>query len=358
MTSKMGNKYRKIYIAHRYGDRDHYKALYDCAKKYGFEVEEQIILRMRPFLGKMLRSIKQGMLRQALRYLIVRIKFYFLEDEILIVSLAPYDDSLIKYKSIFKRNQSFFHTSHPIWDGSDFPFGHVENKQIFEGILATCFNAAFCVNVQASKGLEPFIENRVVVGHSINTKNYRHNSSFLGKQSDARKCVFVGQLINRKNINWILTWFLDNKDEKITIDFIGDGSLREDVKKASLNDHRIKFLGKYTKHELQESLYKYDYLLLPSSAEPFGIVLIEGLASGVVCIASNVSGPNDIITDGRNGFLFDIENGYDSFAQTMNKIMEIDNYTLSKMKENAVNDARKYDSRVVIDKWMSILKDC
>jgi glycosyltransferase involved in cell wall biosynthesis len=44
-------------------------------------------------------------------------------------------------------------------------------------------------------------------------------------------------------------------------------------------------------------------LLLPSREEPFGRTLIEAMALGVPVLATNVGGPAEIITDGREGYL-------------------------------------------------------
>jgi glycosyltransferase involved in cell wall biosynthesis len=49
------------------------------------------------------------------------------------------------------------------------------------------------------------------------------------------------------------------------------------------------------------------------SPEPFGLVIIEGMASGVPVVASNRGGPVEIIEDGKDGFLINPEET-DTFA--------------------------------------------
>jgi starch synthase len=44
-------------------------------------------------------------------------------------------------------------------------------------------------------------------------------------------------------------------------------------------------------------------LLLPSSEEPFGRVLVEAMALEVPVLATEVGGPNEILEHGREGFL-------------------------------------------------------
>ncbi|HXE55508.1 MAG TPA: glycosyltransferase family 4 protein, partial [Tepidisphaeraceae bacterium] len=53
----------------------------------------------------------------------------------------------------------------------------------------------------------------------------------------------------------------------------------------------------------QEALSNIGLLVLPSSSEGFGLVLIEAMAAGVPVIGTNVPGIRDVIRDGQNGLL-------------------------------------------------------
>jgi glycosyltransferase involved in cell wall biosynthesis len=46
-----------------------------------------------------------------------------------------------------------------------------------------------------------------------------------------------------------------------------------------------------------------DVLLVPSWEEPFGIVVLEGMASGIPVIATSAGGPLDILRPGVDGLL-------------------------------------------------------
>jgi glycosyltransferase involved in cell wall biosynthesis len=46
-----------------------------------------------------------------------------------------------------------------------------------------------------------------------------------------------------------------------------------------------------------------DIYVLPSEAEGFGIALIESMATGCVCVATDSGGPREIITDPSLGWL-------------------------------------------------------
>ncbi len=56
-------------------------------------------------------------------------------------------------------------------------------------------------------------------------------------------------------------------------------------------------------------LYQCAHLfILPSVAEPFGLVMLEAWASGCPVIANATSGAKQLIRNGENGYLFEIEN--------------------------------------------------
>jgi L-malate glycosyltransferase len=76
--------------------------------------------------------------------------------------------------------------------------------------------------------------------------------------------------------------------------------LRELVARSGLED-RVSWLGE--REDVHELVGALDALLLPSWEEPFGRAVIEAMAVCVPVIATNVGGPPEIITDGREGYL-------------------------------------------------------
>jgi glycosyltransferase involved in cell wall biosynthesis len=69
-------------------------------------------------------------------------------------------------------------------------------------------------------------------------------------------------------------------------------------KKAA--NHDVRFAGFVSLPDFFEAI---DVLLVPSWEEPFGIVLLEGMASGIPVIATAVGGPVDILQSGVDGVL-------------------------------------------------------
>jgi glycosyltransferase involved in cell wall biosynthesis len=80
--------------------------------------------------------------------------------------------------------------------------------------------------------------------------------------------------------------------------------LRHLVTQAGLNDY-VSFLGHVPAEEMPQLLRKFDVLLLPSTwPEPFSRIVLEGMISGLVVVATPTGGTTEILTDGENGLLF------------------------------------------------------
>lgn len=77
--------------------------------------------------------------------------------------------------------------------------------------------------------------------------------------------------------------------------------------------------------EVPALIAEHDVVLVPSAAEPFGLVAAEAVASGRWVVAAAVGGLRDIIVDGVNGTL--VEDG--DFAGALARVPEYDPFQIS-----------------------------
>ena len=112
----------------------------------------------------------------------------------------------------------------------------------------------------------------------------------------------------------------------------GDGALRHTLEKyvAENNLDSVKFLGNIT--DIPDFLSQVDVLIVPSREEGFGLVILEGMVSGKIVIASDIKVMHELITDGENGFLFESQNA-DSLAEVLLNVL-----TNKEMREKLQND--------------------
>lgn len=84
----------------------------------------------------------------------------------------------------------------------------------------------------------------------------------------------------------------------------GEGVLRDELQRQidelELRNH-ICLLG--FRDDVLSLMRACDVFVLPSLAEPFGLVLVEAMALGKPVVATDAGGPREIVQDGESGFL-------------------------------------------------------
>ncbi|WP_414542641.1 glycosyltransferase family 4 protein [Nostoc sp. CCY0012] len=91
--------------------------------------------------------------------------------------------------------------------------------------------------------------------------------------------------------------------------FVGDGALRSQLESAAkaTNWQSIRFLGFRNQSELPAFYNLCDVFVLPSSFEPWGLVVNEVMNAAKPVIASDqVGAAVDLVKDGENGYIFPV----------------------------------------------------
>lgn len=118
--------------------------------------------------------------------------------------------------------------------------------------------------------------------------------------------VYLGRMVSDKGVNKLVDAVIRMD---VTCLLIGDGPEKKTLERLSENSERknkIHFSGVLSGQELTNALNSAKVMVIPSVwDEPFGIVALEGLASGCVIACSNR--PGLIEATGGNAFLFEPE---------------------------------------------------
>jgi glycosyltransferase involved in cell wall biosynthesis len=85
----------------------------------------------------------------------------------------------------------------------------------------------------------------------------------------------------------------------------GDGDDRDRLERLAreLAPERVTFLGQLEKSQIEPLMAQSAVLALASGYEGLSHVLLEGMASGLPIIATNIEGNRELLTDGENGWL-------------------------------------------------------
>jgi glycosyltransferase involved in cell wall biosynthesis len=95
-------------------------------------------------------------------------------------------------------------------------------------------------------------------------------------------------------------------------------------------------------NDMKDFYKKIDCMVMPSHEEAFGLVALESMINKIPCIVSSCSGVSEIIKDGVDGFIFDINNKASSnLAKKMIYILNNSN-KINEFVLNAYETAKKY----------------
>jgi glycosyltransferase involved in cell wall biosynthesis len=89
---------------------------------------------------------------------------------------------------------------------------------------------------------------------------------------------------------------------------VGDGDLRPQLERMAVElniQDSLEFLG--SRSDIVDLLQQAWGFVLPSRNEGMPNALLEAMACGLPCVATRVSGSEDVITDGLNGILVEPE---------------------------------------------------
>lgn len=119
--------------------------------------------------------------------------------------------------------------------------------------------------------------------------------------------VSVGQLSIRKNHRMIIEAISQLENKKIKYLIVGDGELRETLNnmiREKKLENQVFLLG--YKENVNDYLSVADVYAFPSLQEGLPASLMEAMSCGLPCIVSNIRGNNDLITNNKGGYLFEL----------------------------------------------------
>jgi glycogen(starch) synthase len=123
--------------------------------------------------------------------------------------------------------------------------------------------------------------------------------------------LFAGQIEEHKGLAVLLRAMAGCRREHHLVVFGDDATAHGQSCKCLAAElgltPRVHFLGRRTHADTLALLGRLGHILVVPSVwdEPFGIVVLEGMALGLPVVASDCGGPAEVLRHGDTGFLFD-----------------------------------------------------
>ena len=131
------------------------------------------------------------------------------------------------------------------------------------------------------------------------------------RQPGPIRCLAVARLIERKGLGDLIRAMALLERGRVQLEIVGGGSdemvLRALAAELGLAKE-VRFLGPLPRTEVARRYRAADMFTLPSSAEAFGNVFAEALASGLPIVGSSIGGIPDLVDHGVNGLLVEAGN--------------------------------------------------
>jgi glycosyltransferase involved in cell wall biosynthesis len=167
--------------------------------------------------------------------------------------------------------------------------------------------------------------------------------------------VYAGRYGKRKGVYNLLDAFEKTKfDVPVSLDLYGDGEVEKvkDVVKKSAKKGLITVNG-WTEHgEYIKKLPNYDFLVLPSNAETFGLVLVEAMGFGIPVISTYAEAIPEVVKNGETGLLVNAGD-VSGLARAMEKLAGDRNLRVN-LGKNAWMDVRE---RFSPDRVLNLLEE-
>lgn len=153
--------------------------------------------------------------------------------------------------------------------------------------------------------------------------------------------IEVANLVLKKHPDW--TW-----------EIYGDGIERKKIEQMIFNyglEGKV-ILNGYVK-DIEKYYNNHSLFVLTSRSEGFGMVLVEAQRHKLPIVSFKCSGPSEIVSNGKNGYLidcFDIKQMADSICTLIEN-----NDLRCKFSKQSDADLKRFDSKVISKKWEDLI---
>lgn len=344
-----------VYILHKNGAKGHYVALDYLLK------QNNITLKHREFsiFSKLFKAVTRGnfsLFFKQLKNIVFFISLLFTKNKKIVLGIAPFDSKLITILKFLKKHDVYYHTSWTCWNKTFHPKYKKNNPKTFKHWQFFLEHKVKHIFAVTNKSKQELLANYNINNNKISIVYHSNNSVFYNNTNTPKKTnsfIYVGRLLPQKGIIEILDFFKQNPKAYLTI--VGDGKLKNNVIHYAKKHQNIHYHEPiYHKPTLINVFKTHEYVLLNSKKtktweELFGIIIIEAMSLGLIPIASNHSGPKEIITD-KVGYIFNEGNVANTLTKVINKGFN------NNMSLHNIEVSKQYSLKNISNRWKPILK--
>lgn len=210
-------------------------------------------------------------------------------------------------------------------------------------------------NFFTSNNLIDTKKTKIIPGSGVNIDKFKPMQKT--KSDNKIRFLFIGRLMKDKGIEEYLEAAakITKRYPNIEFQILGDFEEKKykNIVENSTN-FQILYLG--TSSDVRREIREVDCIVNPSYHEGMSNVLLEGAAMGKPLIASNIPGCKEIIDDGKNGFLFNVQSASD-LENKIIKFLELNEEQRLEMEKQSRNKVKKeFDRNIVVNEYIKAIE--
>ncbi len=189
---------------------------------------------------------------------------------------------------------------------------------------------------------------KIIEGYSV--VDNEHFATGINVQKDIPQLLCVARFAPEKNLKMLIEAFKGSAlNGKWQLKIVGGGPQKEELQQSIKDSDTIILQDWLTYAELPDLYASANCFILPSSFEPWGLVVNEAMAAGLPIILSDAIGAlPDLLQEGSNGWRFQLKK--ESLIQTLNQLSATPTEELKHMGEASKNIIKDYSCNTWAEK--------
>lgn len=305
-----------------------------------------------------------ALVKRSLRNMLFFLESFFLRERTIVLGMAPCDPALLFWRRLLRRNRIVYHTSWTEWGGGRFaknsPVARARVESAWRGFLEDPRLRIVSILAESKRALLAnyrIDQDRIrVIPHAVDRNVFRVQPP--ASPTARLRVAYVGRLAVVKGIDVLAEIIRKADPERFAFTILGDGPERGTLEGAlggpeGAQASKAVWHGHVgDKRRIADLIAGHDVMVLPSVSEQFGIALIEGMACGLVPLASDGLVPKDLVYPGVNGFIE--KRTATAFLDVLVRLAA-DRDLLERLRAKALEKAAEYDLQAVAALWKALL---
>ena len=297
-----------------------------------------------------------------LQRLVNNINFEFIHSHILIAGVySRLIGHFKKIKTIYTAHGFYFYDGAPLINWLIYyPIEKILSK--YTDCLITINEEDFNIAAKKFEAKKLKLINGIGIDLRKFTPQNQVNKMILRKQNNYAEndfiLIYVAELTKRKHQDFLIevTSILKDKIPKLKVLLVGIGNLEKQYKEQVKNfalENNVQFLG--FRNDIANLMKIADVAVSASKLEGLPVNVMEAMATGLPIVVANCRGNRDLIKDGENGYVVDLDDKK-CFSQMINNLY-IDKSLRTKFSEKNLNMIKRYDRENIMKEMESIYKE-